>query len=433
MEKCNHKKLFNEYELSSLLANKIKSIKSQVESINEQDFRHIPADKIVARLVLKNSLDQLKLYEHFIRVHHLRNCIKSSSDIPLEDTLVRNNHPLVDGIKVRIEIPFSGDERLWLSQPSSFNVGGGPAFCIKNRKIAKEYIHPMLADKNQIKSEFIHNLYEIKKYLNWQDVDIRQYRDVLRKTVEEAVSKRIAKLQKLEMLSNHPTINLKTKKRTVDFCPINVRQKLSYPLDYNSEKSNEPSITKDDFIKIIRMIRHVGRNCEETANVFRIHKEIELRDIIISALNIQFEDSMEKALFEKEGNTAISISQNGKSAFMSTCKIWSSENRFLKILDCILECNFWTDGKANLILFNKTIKDFPKLLNVAMKIIMGHSNFLSYDKKFDENEWSFTMKAMNDSSCKINLHIMIFNLYADQANAHLRLTEQEIDFFRPSR
>ncbi len=430
MEKCNHKKLFNEYELSSLLTNKIKGIKSQVESINEKVFLHTPAEKIVSRLVLENLPDQLKLYEHFIRVRHPMKCTTDSSDSYIKNTNDHPNHCLIDSIKVRIEIPFSGDDSLWLSRPTIFNVDGGPDFCVKNRKIAKEYIQTMFSENDQIKSEFLQNLSEIKRYLNWQDMDIQQYREELRKIVEETVAKRLAKLKKQESLSTNLNIDMKPRNRSADFCPINIRKKISHPYDNNNEKETEPSISEDDFINIIRLVRHIGRSCERTPHVFRVHKERELRDIISSSLNTQFEDCMSNDLFVKEGNTAISISQNGKCAFLGTCKIWSSENQFQKTIDHFLESDFWNDGKATLIIFNKTIKDFPKLLSVAKKIIMKHPKFMSYDKKFDENEWNFTMRTMNDSACRINLQAMIFNLYAEQTNAHLRLTGQEMDFFK---
>jgi hypothetical protein len=58
MKKIDHKKLFNEYDLTSLLKNNLNSIKPQVESINEKDFLNTPARKTVARLVEENSIDE---------------------------------------------------------------------------------------------------------------------------------------------------------------------------------------------------------------------------------------------------------------------------------------------------------------------------------------------------------------------------------------
>ncbi|MBI9111836.1 hypothetical protein [Maridesulfovibrio ferrireducens] len=410
MDKREHNKLFNEYELASMLENNINSIKSQVKAIKGKDFLNTPADKIIGRLVIKNSLNQLKLYEHLIRAHLPIKCKIDISDDSLRFTDGRNRQSFIDGIKVRIEIPFSGDDRLWQLQPSVFHVGGGPAFKVKKGRIVKDYILPQHADHDQVKSELLQNLSEIKKYLHWQDMDIQRYKEAIRKTAEEAVAERRAK--------------------SVDFSPIDVRKKLCCSHGNRTDKKNEPTLSEKDFINIIKVIRHTGCSCERTPKVFRVHNENELRDIIISTLNTQFEGNTKNDIFMKEGKTSISISQDGKSVFVGICKIWSGEKRFMKTIDQLLNCESWQSCKTALIIFNKNQKDFSEVLNLAMQMIMAHPNFISFDNEFDENEWHFTMQARNDKSCRISMRVMIFNLYAERIKPCLRLTKQEMDFFK---
>ncbi|SDK55915.1 hypothetical protein SAMN05660337_0816 [Maridesulfovibrio ferrireducens] len=431
MDKRDHNKLFNEYELASMLENNINSIKSQVDAIKGKNFLNTPADKIIARLVMKNSLNQLKLYEHLIQAHCPIKCKIDVSDDSLRFTDGRNRQSFIDGIKVRIEIPFSGDERLWQLQPSVFHVGGGPAFRVKKGRIVKDYIHPQHADHDQVKSEFLQNLSEIKKYLHWQDMDIQRYKEAIRETAEEAVAERRAKLQKLEMLRKRPIINMKHRDRSADFSPINVRKKLCCLLGNRNDIKPEPCITENDFINIIKVIRHTGCSCERTPRVFRVHNENELRDIIISTLNTQFEGNTENDIFMKEGKTSISISKNGKSVFVGICKIWSCKKRFMETINQLLNCESWQDCKTTLIIFNKNQKEFAEVLNLAMQMIKTHPNFISFDNEFDENEWHFTMQATNNKSCRISMRVMIFNLYAEETKPCLRLTKQEMDFFRP--
>ncbi|WP_291329541.1 hypothetical protein [Desulfovibrio sp. UCD-KL4C] len=430
MKRIDHKKLFNDYDLESLLKNNLNSIKSQVELINGKDFLNTPASKTVARLVGKNSIDELKLYGHFIKVHRP---IKYKIDAALTTPQISEdkNHPgFIDISNIRIEIPFSGDDRLWQLRPSKFNKEGGPIFGIANGRLIKDYSQPQNVKQDLIKTEFMSDLRDIKKYLHWQNLDIQRYTNTLQETIEEVVVERIAKLHQLETLSKRPIVSMKSRKRAASFSPINARQLLGIHSPSSSAVYSDPAISNEDFIKIIRIIRHTGSSCERTPNVFKVHNDNELRDIIISTLNTQFESGTGGDLFLKEGKTTITVSEGGKSVFTGICKIWSSETRFFETVDQLLMHDAWHEGKAIIVIFNKNKKDFSEVLVPALQIVASHPNFISLDEKFGDNEWQFTMKSAFNKSDIINLRIIIFNIYVEESKPILRLTEKEMDFFR---
>ena len=430
MKKIDHKKLFNEYDLALLLKNNLNSIKSQVESINAKDFLNTPARKTVARLVEENSINELKLYGHFIKVHRpIKYRIGTSTSTP-QASEGKINQSFIDINNIRIEIPFSGDDRLWQLRPSTFDEEGGPVFGIADRKLIKDYSQPQNSEQDIIKNEFMADLRDIKKNLHWQNLDIQQYEQNLQETVEEAVAERIAKLHQLEILSKRQIINMKSRERAADFSPINARQLLGTHPPSSSTASSDPTISNDNFIKIIRVIRHTGSSCERTPNVFKVHNDNEFRDFIISTLNTQFEGNTGDDIFLKEGKTTITVSERGKSVFTGICKLWSSEARFLEIIDKLLQHDSWNDSKAIIVIFNKNKKEFSEILDTALQIVTSHPNFISLDEKLGENEWHFTMKSAYNESYIINMRIIIFNIYVEESKPFLRLTEKEMDFFR---
>ncbi|SMF35406.1 hypothetical protein [Desulfovibrio gilichinskyi] len=430
MRKIDYKKLFNEYDIALLFKNNLSSITSQVESINGKDFLNIPANKTVARLVAENSLNELKLYGHFIKAQRPVKYRKDAPNAPSQVSEGKRSLNFSDVSKIRIEIPFSGDERLWLLRPSTFNEEGSLAFGIENGRLIKDYSQHQHIELDLIKTEFMSDLRKIKKHLHWQNLDIQQYTNELQETVEEAVTQRIAKLHQLAILSKRSMISMKSRDGSADFSPINTRQRLiPLPLT-NSAADSDHTISKEDFIKIIRVIRHTGSSCERTPHVFKVHNDNELRDIIISTLNTQFEDSTGKDIFLKEGKTTITVSQGGKSVVTGICKIWSSEARFIETVDKLLQHDSWHDSKAILVIFNKNNSVFSEILNAALHIITSHRNFISLDEILGDNEWHFTMQSEYDKSYRINLRVIVFNIYAENSNPVLRLTEQEMDFFK---
>ena len=104
---------------------------------------------------------------------------------------------------------------------------------------------------------------------------------------------------------------------------------------------------------------------ERTAKIFNKLEEEELRDIIISHLNIVYLGTVTGETFTRKGKYDIYIYFDNKDAFIAECKIWYGEKNLQDAINQLFTYTTWRDVKVSIIIFNKENKDFEKLLSTV--------------------------------------------------------------------
>lgn len=405
--------MFNDYDLCGTLRNKQDGIKAQIDAIPKDQFLNTPIDDLIDYLTDENEVEPLVLHEEHIQMLDPEECKVDVSHDPRRFCYDRNSPCLIDGTKITIEIPFSGDKNLWQHQPSTHHMGGGPIFEVRSNKIIKIYKQPHDVGVEQLKTDLDRELGDIKKYLEWQKSDIQKHNDILKDIIPRAIENRRDKLVKQNGIADIFGIPLKTKDGAVHFNPIKVKKKMTraLPPPPRGGYKPEPGITDGDYASALNILRHTGMSFEKTPKTFLVHDEEELRDIMLSNLNTHFEGEAKGEAFNKNGKTDIYIASDGRNAFIGECKIWRGAKEFSSAIDQLLGYLTWRDCKTALIIFNKKNKDFSAILNQIRQLIEAHQAFVRFDKQLDENEWHFSMQAKDDESRRVQMRVMIFNLF----------------------
>lgn len=188
----------------------------------------------------------------------------------------------------------------------------------------------------------------------------------------------------------------------------------SKPLDpcFRTEKLSE--ISETAYTQIVNEINKFGLNIEKLNSLKSKFDEEGYRDYFLPHLNsISTSHTATGETFNKIGKTDILIQNgNGENAFIGECKIWHGESELLKAIDQLLERYVtWRDEYTALIIFNKSIKDFSKLIETAKEAIPKHPNFDSYVKDTSATSISYIFKNTEESSKKVKLELILFNCY----------------------
>lgn len=405
--------LFNQYNLVANLEGMRNGIKAQVDAIQKDQFLNTPVDDLIDHFVDKNEVEPLILHEDHIQMLEPQECKVDVSQDRNRWVTDRSRPALIDGTRITIEIPYSGDRNLWMQQPSSRYMGSAPNFEVYDGKLVKVYERPHDSDLGNLKAALEQELGEVKQYLEWQERDIEQHNNALRGIVSKAVEDRREKLGKQSGIADMFGIPLKAKEGSPSFNPIKVKKKIAKTLPPPPKEGYkpEPGITDGDYANAIDIIRHTGMSFEKTPKTFLVHDEEELRDIILSNLNTHFEGEAKGEAFNKNGKTDIHISSDGRNAFIGECKIWRGAKSFSEAIDQLLGYLTWRDCKTALIFFNKNNKDFGGILSQVPSLVESHPDFIRSDKQFDENEWHFVMQAKDDESRRVQMRVIVFNLF----------------------
>ena len=413
-----HNYLFSENDLDSSLRKKNESIQELVDQIPKDQFLCTPQEDVVRYLVEHNTIDPIVIFDDRIVATEPKECKVDVSGDPTR--FIRNpNQPCyIPGLEISIEIPFSGDSNLLKLKTNPFSTifPTGEIRTGRNKvggTIVLEFRQPHDANPKQMKSAFDENLQAIKKYVGWSKSQVDSFNQNLPIIVEKAVKFRREKLDKHSSVVDVLGIRIKPKDGAPCFEPIILDKKIIKPLPAAPREGYkvEPGISENIYNNILKLIRHSGSSFEKTPQTFFVHDEGELRDIVLSQLNVVYEGDAKGEAFNKSGKTDILVSEEGRSAFIAECKIWRGKKYLIEAIDQLLSYLTWRDCKTCLIIFNKNNKNFCQILESIEQTVSEHPRFYSKIRQNDENEWLYEMRSQDDDARFIKMNIMIFNIY----------------------
>lgn len=421
MVKQHRNNLFNDCELSVILENIYNSILIQIENLPEKSANAVSDKELLQKIVKQNTINQIVLHEEKIHICKPALCRITDSGRLYIGKDIQEQADLKYGMLTRVEIPYSGDKRLLLSRPSMHHIHGGPRFTIKDDRLIKYYVRPLYSDPTAFKKQFLSNYKKIQEYLKWQAEDITLFEQKLNKLIQETILSR----------SKHgdtAPLHFKTRPGTTEFNPVHVKKKLAAPHTY-TENENPPVISDPDFINAIRVLRHTGNSFERTPDIYGIHNDQDLRNILVSNLNTHFADNNNQDLFLPKGKINFSVTFDDRSALCGKCFSWHCTEGLVYNINQLLKSPLWPSCKIVLTIFNRSELDFSKLANKIRSIFTTHQCYIETKEKFSENEWKTNMHAYGNKENIHWVHFMLFNLFVQKNGHAMLLNKAERDFF----
>lgn len=409
--------LFYEGDLHETLDNHIKQISEKVNAVQKDQFLASPEEDIVENIYGELHIEPLTLYEDSMEMEQHETKIDVSG--------YRDRNPFgdagpinVQGIRIVVTVPFTGEPILWKLRPNNFQSVFPHADIRESHGETAGHINlvfqqPTDSPPEKIKQNLDGELKSIQFYVDAQRSQVEQFNNMAPDAIRKAVQARRERLKTHDGVADLLGIPLKRRGDTPSVDPIQIKRTLVKPLPPppKSGYKAEPGITDEDYEHILSVIRHEGRTFEATPKTYSVHDEEELRDIILAHLNGHYQGAATGETFRRSGKTDIRIEDQDRAAFVAECKIWRGAKELLAAIDQLLRYLTWRDCKASIIIFNKHNAKFTELLDKVPETIISHSNFKRDLGQQGDGEWRFVFTSAEDELRQVIVNVSIFNIY----------------------
>jgi len=178
--------------------------------------------------------------------------------------------------------------------------------------------------------------------------------------------------------------------------------------------STNPKIDPKILEAIMDILIKGGHTFESTPETFLKLDEPDLRNILISFLNGNFEIRAVAEAFNKLGKSDISLPYSGNNIFIAECKFWGGMEKYSKTIDQLFRYLSWRENVGVLIFFVRE-KNFTSIIRKAKKSASSHSSFIKKSIKEKSTSYFITQNVFPDDEEKVvEIHHLLFTLYCPQ-------------------
>lgn len=423
MVKSDRSYLFSKDDLFSMLNEQRQSLLRLVENIPRDQFLTTSIDTLVEYFVSELTIDPLVLYEDRMLIEHSETKIDVTGRFEYGGGF-NGRSVYVDGYQLNFHLPFTGDPQLWGMRPNVWSSRVPQGVVDSRRKVLSiTFKNTSNTEQQWYQNELNSNLQLIRQSVDAQSSMLAQYQQDLPTRVRDAVTHRRERVSKLHDLAAAFNIPMARKAGMPDYRPLDVQKKrtvTSLPNTAAIGFKPEPAITVELYEEILSNIRHMGATFEGTPQTYQTLGEEGLRDIILASLNGVYQGAATGEAFRKYGKTDIRIEEQSRSAFVGECKLWGGERVLTAALEQLLDYTTWRDGKAALIMFNKSVAGFSGLQETMATVLPVHSLFLRDKSCKHAGECRFVFRSKEDEGREITVHVFCFNLYVSPERSEKR-------------
>jgi hypothetical protein len=414
------RRLFTEGDLSNLPFTCQERVLRQVEAIPKDQFRALPEEDLVQHVVSLLQIEPLTVYLDD-RMSSSQSEIKVDLSGDPRRQFFREGPHFVPGIRIKVDIPFTGDPQLFKIRPGTLYIAPVPDGEVISAgsdvgKIQMTFDFPADADKDGIKKSIDEQLGYLRAAVDAQRPHIDQFNSQLEPLTRQAVQNRRARLVQFDKILEHLDIPIHRREGEPSIQPIAVKKRImsALPPPPQGGFKPEPGIGDDVFEDILAVIRHGGRSFERTPGTYIVHDEEELRDIVLSHLNVYFLGGATGETFRKKGKTDILIQDQDRSAFVGECKVWQGPQSLQEAIDQLLGYLTWRDCKAALILFNKHNRSLGSMQESIPATFASHPRHVKSAPVTEMGEWRFVLRSQEDDSRLVHCHVFLFDLFVEK-------------------
>jgi hypothetical protein len=416
----SHNKLFTDGDLSNLIPSIQKMVSDKVETILKDQLLATPEDDLVQYIVTSISIEPLTIFCDERMTSSQCEVQVDVSGYPGRNSW-RDGPCMVSGIQIEITIPFTGDKELFKIRPHSFYYSPIPHGTINSMEnnhgfLRMTFKFPSDENEDRIKQSIQEQLGYLKNAVDSQRSYIDQFNSQLPTIARNLIQDRRNRLARHDKILAHLNIPIQRRSGEPAIQPIPIKKRIVsvLPPQRKGGFKPEPGITDDVFESILSVIRHGGRSFEQTPETYSVHDEEELRDILLSHLNVFFQGGATGETFRKKGKTDILIQDQDRSAFVGECKVWQGQQYLQNAIDQLLSYLTWRDCKASLTLFNKHNRGFTSIQETVSNSFLSHSRYFKNVPVSEMGESRFILRSNEDDTRLIYCHVFLFNLFVER-------------------
>ncbi len=165
---------------------------------------------------------------------------------------------------------------------------------------------------------------------------------------------------------------------------------------------------QEEYERILSTLHQMALVMERNPETFCAIGEEALRDHFLVQLNGTYEGQATGETSNGRGKTDIIVRLKGENIFIGECKFWGGEAKLQETLEQLLGYTTLRDNQLGMLIFNRN-KGFSAVLEKIPAIIRSHPSFFR-EANHSETQFRFVLKHPDDSECKLNLAVLVFNI-----------------------
>lgn len=252
------------------------------------------------------------------------------------------------------------------------------------------------------------------KFVERKNTEVKKENVNFRGNLERIVKERKAKLSKQSDII----------KELAEIIPLSVKQSPISPLIPLSKKKKVtinppkpktityPKIDKKILNAIIDVLIRGGKTFEQAPETFLKLEEEDLRNILISFLNGNFELQAVAEAFNKLGKTDISLRYSGDNLFVAECKFWGGQKLYSETIDQLFRYLTWRENIGVLITFVKE-KELTAIFTKSKEATSLHPTYVENSMRDISDLYYLSRNLFPEDKEKIvEIHHLFFTIHS---------------------
>ena len=291
------------------------------------------------------------------------------------------------GYRIKVHIPFSGEADVFKLRASTFSYN--PPRAEIGRGELTETIEYPTDSPVDIAAHASELAGKVNQHLSWARGDIDEFNRNLEQTARQAI---LARRQRVEAHEAHiartglpvgpPDQSAKTfitdalVRRPAPVLP-SLREDQPVPL--------EPVLADEVFEDILSIIRSAGLAMERSPATYVGMGEEDRRQVLLLALNTQYQGRAVAEAFNVAGKTDILVRHENQNLFIGECKFWSGAKGFIATVDQLFGYRAWRDTKLAIVMFVRE-RDLTAIIEKGREALAAHPQFVEWKTPASETE-----------------------------------------------
>lgn len=311
----------------------------------------------------------------------------------------------VDRPRVRLRIPVGPhtQRREFLQlMPSSQRLSGEPEWKFEGSLLVLETDAEDRAIANALD--------EVRFWIGGRNNDVRAGNAGLRQLIEP-----IWRRKRRELEEHHGALKSLTERVKI---PLHQSESAPKPIVVEKQRPTtskpevrpgtpEPELERTSVLEIVDFVESYARQLEVTPSVYAKLEEEELRDLVLSMLNVNYPGSSAET-FSKKGKTDLFLRAGGGGSLVVECKRWTGPKKYGEALEQLFGYLTWRHGYGVLLTFS-TNRDMSACIEAAKDLIDRHDTSVAASVKGGSSRFLSRHVHPQDRAKQVE----VFHLFVD--------------------
>jgi hypothetical protein len=401
---------FNDDDTFSTFSNLMKKITNEIKSLDNDYVLNASNTELEEYYLSKVTIEPIELY---IEDYHIEEKIQIQKDVShdFSRAIFPGERAFVPGTKLRIAIPFNGNEGLWRIRPSTYSISGYPEIEIKNDRIIIEieYADDSVNIEN-IKAQINREISSISNAISNLNLDVNSHNASIKGNIISSLRYKRKLAEEGDRTLHNLGIPIKKRDTPLSYTVPTVRKIIiNKPIVSTQKYKPEPILSEDEYQNILKIIKSMSLVIERNPKAFSNLDEEAIRTHFLLQLNGHYEGNATGETFNASGKTDILIRVENKNIFIAECKIWRGQKYFNESIDQLLSYLSWRDSKTAILVFNRT-KDTSTILTKMEEIIQERTELVKTIYKNKDGESRYIFVKPSEPGKEIILTTQIYDI-----------------------